>query len=287
VAIDSAQRTKVIPELTLSACQWQGQRKRQEDSLLTDLINIEEFGAAATLFAVADGMGGLPGGDQASRLVVSAFATAFEGSSIRDIAARLAMALQAANDAIATAIRRKPKRAGMGTTLLGCCAFVDRLYWVSSGDSLLLLLRDNVVQRLNADHSFGAFKHDPVFSDVLVPDTPDNALVSALTGGRVELVDCPAQGYALRPGDLIVAATDGLETLNDDDVLACLQARPQQFAECLIERVRAYSDERQDNVTVVVVCVNGDGDSDGDEAPSPASEANVQREPPTSRGAGK
>jgi serine/threonine protein phosphatase PrpC len=279
VAIDIVQLAENRPELTLSTSQWRGQRQRQEDSLFACPIDVEESAAAGAFFGVADGMGGETGGDQASQLATSAFASGFEGSPVRDISARLGMALEAANDAIAAAVRDEPECAGMGTTLLGCCAFVDRLYWISSGDSLLLLLRNHTVERLNADHSFGALKSDSQFKCRLDSNTPDYALVSCLTGGVVELIDCPLSGFPLQPGDLIVAASDGLETLSDDDVLECLRPDPRQLAENLIQRVRGHATEQQDNVSVVVLSVNGGNDSNDAEAPGASSDAMSPAEP--------
>ena len=240
---------------TFSAAQWLGERRRQEDAWVAERIDFEASGAGGVLFAVADGMGGENRGDVASRVAIEAFANDFRNSAIRDIGERLRAALDAANCSIAAAVKREPLYGGMGTTLLGCCVAGDRIYWVSSGDSLLLLVRDGESRRLNADHSYGALKHDPEFARETDPGTPDSALFSCLTGNSVALVDLETQGCRLFPGDVIVAASDGLETLGEEDLTRWLQSSDQP-AGGLIERVRALAMRGQDNVTAVVVRVN-------------------------------
>ncbi len=239
-----------------SAAQWVGERRRQEDAWVAERIDFEASGAGGVFFAVADGMGGENSGDVASRVAIEAFARAFRSSAIRDIGECLRAALDAANCSIAAAVEREPLYAGMGTTLLGCCVARDRIFWVSSGDSVLLLVRDGESRRLNADHSFGALKHDREFAEAVDPDTPDSALFSCLTGNSVALVDLATRGCRLFPGDMIVAASDGLETLGDEDLTRCLQSS-EKPAGGLIERVRGYAVRGQDNVTAVVVSVDG------------------------------
>ena len=242
---------------TFSAAQWLGERGRQEDAWIAERIDFEESGAGGVFFAVADGMGGENRGDMASRVAIEAFAQAFRNSAIRDIGERLRAALEAANFSIAAAVKREPLHAGMGTTLLGCCVAGDRIYWASSGDSLLLLVRNEEARRLNADHSFGALKHDPEFARGADPDTPDSALFSCLTGDPVALVDLESRGCPLLAGDTVVAASDGLETLGEEDLTRCLNV-PDRPAERLIERVRAHAARGQDNVTAIVLNVGID-----------------------------
>ncbi|HEX6996436.1 MAG TPA: protein phosphatase 2C domain-containing protein [Gammaproteobacteria bacterium] len=243
-----------LGEFAVSAAQWVGGRERQEDAFLAELIGIEESGTIGALFGVADGMGGETAGDLASRLGLEAFVAAFRASSIRDSSERLVAALNSANDAIKRAIEDSPDRVGMGTTMLVCYALAERLYWASVGDSVLLLLRDRRVRRLNADHSYGAMKRmlAPQRS-ALEEENPDNALLSYVNGSEIELIDAPAEGFELRPGDVVVAATDGLESLCDADVLHCLEGGSSGFARRLVERVRALDVPNQDNVTVVVL----------------------------------
>ena len=50
-----------------------GARKRQEDAWSVQVVRDEDTGEELLLAAVADGMGGLPAGDQASRITIRNF----------------------------------------------------------------------------------------------------------------------------------------------------------------------------------------------------------------------
>ena len=255
-------RAEVDFRPALSSSQWLGRRARQEDAFLVDHVTTDESNEAGTLFVVADGMGGEVDGNIASRVALTTFEESFKESPIRDVAERLLAALAAANKAIAVHIENDIKRSGMGTTLLACYIQGKIVYWVSSGDSLLLLFRGGQIKRLNADHSYGALKHTAHFAGAVDVDTPDHALVSALTGTQIKLIDCPIDGYQLLPEDIVIAATDGLETLSEDDVVECLVADNGNSAKGLIDAVRSYDVEFQDNVTVIVASIASSEEGD-------------------------
>src|SRR5690554_5407363 len=78
-------------------------RMRNEDSFLID--------PDASLFAVADGMGGHAAGDVASATAIATLASTFAAG------ADLAAAVVAANHAVIERAAREPDKRGMGTTL--------------------------------------------------------------------------------------------------------------------------------------------------------------------------
>ncbi len=102
------------------------------------------------LVAVADGMGGHPGGDTASSLAVAFVEATFTGRSVDELAA----GVRAANMAIFERATEVDGLEGMGTTL---CAvgLTDEgtLAVVNVGDSRVDLVRDGVLRQLTEDHS--------------------------------------------------------------------------------------------------------------------------------------
>jgi PPM family protein phosphatase len=64
---------------------------------------------------------------------------------------------------------------------------------------------------------------------------------------------------AVRAGDVLIAATDGIETLTDDEIAAVAAANAYQgaaaVADALLDAVTRKQMPRQDNTTVVVVRV--------------------------------
>lgn len=255
-----------------------GTRANQEDA-----FEIWPSGAQAVtrggnglLAVVADGMGGHAGGEIAGELACRTFVDIFTGrGGATD--ERLHTSLAAANSAIAARASAEPKLKGMGCTLIG--AWIDNagLSWVSVGDSLLLLFRAPEVLRLNADHSLGAFLDDQVQRKKISAAEAEanpyrNALRSALTGKTIELLDLQADPYPLSDGDWLILASDGIATLEGDEigdiVYANRDATPGRMAEALIAAVLAKDAPDQDNTTVVVLKIDEEPASAADEAPT-------------------
>lgn len=256
-----------------------GSRANQEDA-----FKIWPSGAQAAtrrgdglLAVVADGMGGHAGGEIAGELAARTFVETFTGAD-GETGERLRAALEAGNAAIAARVARNGNLRGMGCTLVA--AWVDRagLHWTSVGDSLLLLFRAPEVLRLNADHSLGAFLDEQARRNKISPAEAHknpyrNALRSALTGKPIEIVDLQAEPYPLAEGDWLILASDGIATLEGDEigdiVYANREASPEIMAEHLIAAVSAKKIPDQDNTTVLVVKVVADPTAvAADEAPT-------------------
>jgi serine/threonine protein phosphatase PrpC len=87
-------------------------------------------------------------------------------------------------------------------------------------------------------------------------DVRRNMLRSAVAGKVVELVDASKEPWLLRAGDIVLLASDGVETLADDE-LATLLNNPyeeslQALADKLMTRIEAAGDSGQDNASVIL-----------------------------------
>jgi protein phosphatase len=238
--------------------QIQGARRHQEDAFR---IVLPAAGAnAAPLVVVADGMGGHVGGAEASRTAAEAFVAALSGAAVRaDAEERLEAALEQANRAIAAAVAAHPRRRGMGTTLVGVRLGAAALQWASVGDSPLWLWRDGRLLRLNADHSLAGTLREEVAQGRLTPeaaahDPARHVLQAAVMGDRLTMRDVAA--HPLVEGDIVILASDGIETLGLGDLEALLAAHRHRPAQTivgeLLDEVERRDDPHQDNATVVV-----------------------------------
>ena len=236
--------------------QIRGQRAAQEDDLgFIDGPTLDPDGQHPVA-VVADGMGGHASGDLASRLAVRAFVTAYAVQGA--VSNRMRTALGSANQAIAEAIREHPGRDGMGTTLVAAALTANGLEWISVGDSPLFLYRDGRLKRLNDDHSMA-----PVIAAMLEVD-PETAegmnpheLRSALVGSVIAKIDASTLPELLRPGDVVLLASDGLATLDDDTAAAIIEnnraAGPAAIRDALLAAVEACRHPTQDNATVALL----------------------------------
>lgn len=236
-----------------------GARARQEDALACAVPE----GAATGLVVLADGCGGHAGGEIASRAAVDAVLGRL--GTAAETAPRLPDALRGAVAAANAAVRAEAVRARMSdmrTTLLAVALRGSDLYWASVGDSPLYLLRDGRLRRLNETHSLAAHLDVLVAAGEMTAREADahparHCLTSALGAERVERLDCPDTPQALRPGDAILAASDGVLTLGDGAIAAALAPEATEGfsspASALRTAILDAATESQDNIAIAVL----------------------------------
>lgn len=241
-----------------------GQREHQEDALAMDF----PIGASFGFTVLADGMGGHAAGDVASKIVVTEVFSElmFQSSDVEamasDIGEVLRNAALAANDCVRAHVENNPETDGMGSTLLAPVLVNENLYWISIGDSPLLLFRGGKLIQLNEDHSMAPQIDLMVAAGAITEDAaanhPDrNCLTSVLFGDEIEAIDCRAEPFAMEDGDILIAASDGLQFLEDAEILATLKmnlAKPAaEIAKSLLDQLTALDDPAQDNVSFTVI----------------------------------
>lgn len=237
-----------------------GRRDAQEDAIAVLPLSPEDPNSELLLM-LADGMGGHAGGEVASRVAIEQFGKHFtEVSENMRPRARLRESLEAANGALLAEISANEALRGMGCTFVGALVSQGRLIWVSVGDSSLFLLRNGTLKRLNADHSlYGALTAQVARGEITQAEADAhpqrNALRSALAGNPVPLID--ANATTLEPGDVVVVASDGLDTLGPQEIARIVQQRYRTGAgaveRALLEAVEARDLPRQDNTSVIVL----------------------------------
>ena len=226
-------------------------RDQNEDRLLVDV--------ARGVFGVVDGVGGHPGGAQASEIAVTHLAARLA----RDAGSpgeRLREAITLANNAILEAADGDPSRLGMACVLTAAVITGPRLTVGHVGDSRLYKIHDGTIRKLTRDHSpvgeredageiseLEAMRHprrNEVYRDVGgQPHAPDDA----------DFVDISEEAF--EPDAAFVICSDGLSDLVPSasirQIVEAHAGDPQRSADDL---VRAANDAGgKDNVTVIVV----------------------------------
>ncbi|NIZ14744.1 PP2C family serine/threonine-protein phosphatase [Phaeobacter sp. HF9A] len=244
----------------------QGRRDRQEDSVASDFLT----GAGLGFAVLADGMGGHAAGDMASKIAVT---EVFAGLKLWSDAPQrleaqieqvLTNAAEEANACIRAYAQSRPEALGMGATLLAPVIVDNRLYWLSVGDSPLLLFRAGRLYRLNADHSLAAQLDQMVAAGQIsareAREHPDrDCVTSVLTGHEIPQMECRHAPLALQPGDLVIATSDGLLALSAQEIEDLLNAAgalsSAELSQQILAQVEAANAPEQDNVSFCLIRV--------------------------------
>jgi serine/threonine protein phosphatase PrpC len=241
-----------------------GKRPYQEDAVAVDFSLGSPFGFAV----LSDGMGGHAAGDVASKIIVTEVFSELklqigDVTSLEDDVAELMRGAAAgANACIGAHVAQNASLRGMGATLLAIVVFGDRLHWISIGDSPLFLYRADSIRQLNDDHSLAPQIDMMVKTGQMDAESgrnhPDrNSLTSVVMGRAITEIDCPDKPLTMERGDILIAASDGLQFLNDDQIAAALKKSAKRssadIAEALMAAVARLGDPDQDNVSFAII----------------------------------
>jgi len=207
------------------------------------------------VFVVADGIGGLPAGEMASEIVVSALSAIDAEPPGEEPLQELIAALQTANRRIEEAVVEEPARAGMGTTVTALILAGDRVGGLNVGDSRCYLLRDGEFNQVTRDDTYvQALVDQGVLSREDARRHPQRALVTqAVQGSEFK----PAgRMIPIRAGDRFLMCSDGLSDYVEESVIAATLRAHEDRKTCAGELVqRTLENGAPDNVTVVVADV--------------------------------
>lgn len=216
------------------------------------------------VFIVADGMGGVAGGEKASALAVSAlegfllnalrWLLALDGAEGTGVLRDFKAAIQRADACVYAAAANNPGLRGMGTTLTMAYSCGTDLFVAHVGDSRCYLLRGGVLLQLTRDDTLvQQMVEKGILSPEKAADHEFRHVITNVLGGSTPGVHAEVHRLGLEAGDVVLLCTDGLTGMVPDDQIATvLQAcpGPQQACEQLVRL--ANEQGGKDNITAVV-----------------------------------
>jgi protein phosphatase len=223
-------------------------RESNEDAFLVD--------ARAHLYVIADGMGGYAAGEVASRIAVDSLKESLAGPPGAKAAVRLQDAVHAANTRICDSQAQADQRQ-MGTTLVAMLVEEERAVIGHVGDSRAYLLRGGELRRLTSDHSWVNEQVKlGLLSDEAAQRHPMRNIVTRALGSRTEAT-AEVREEGMRPGDVFLLCSDGLNTMVPDSEIEAILRRSGNDPEHACRELVSRANERggEDNTTVVVVHV--------------------------------
>ena len=249
--------------LEITSCTDPGMvRAHNEDSIASD--------AANGLVVLADGMGGYNAGEVASGMATTVITTEMQQTlaNVRPhdhdreanecVAARLIREqILKANTSIYQAAQSQPQYAGMGTTLVVCLYYDNRMMVGHLGDSRLYRLRGRDFSQVTRDHSL---LQEQIDSGLITIEQAKNAQHKNLVTralGIDPVVEPEIHEYETSPGDIYLLCSDGLCDMVDDEHIAMtletLSANLKLAAQQLVQM--ANDNGGRDNVSVILVRV--------------------------------
>lgn len=238
--------------ITVEKLHEQGARNSQQDSFF-----VSDVSAADNLLVlVADGMGGLSDGDLVSQTAVSAAASAFYTTAERDPQRLLLYLVQAANTAVNTLLGRDGLYQS-GSTFLAGLVRDGAFYYLSIGDSCIVLYRDGTLYQLNREHVYRNELYLRAVNEggslAGADSHPKAAGLSSFLGmGELKYIDIPAQPVEIHPGDRFVLMSDGVCNALSEAEMSEALAQP-QAAGLLHTAIQAKNYQNQDNYTAVIM----------------------------------
>lgn len=212
-----------------------------------------------TIAVVCDGMGGLKGGEVASKLAVDAFLNTVRGMLREDMSAEqirevASYAISVANSAIREEAGRSEEFTGMGTTLVSAISYEGGVVLSNVGDSRAYHISGDGIHRLTRDHSLveTLVERGEITEDEARTHPKRNYITRALGTESTIMSD----GYivAVEKGDYVLLCTDGLvSTVSDREMLREITEMT-SGEDCLAAMMNISKENgAADNVTAVLL----------------------------------
>ncbi len=236
-------------------------RSHNEDSIASD--------AANGLVVLADGMGGYNAGEVASGMATTVITTEIAqilakvqpyelGEDNQILATRIVREqILKANTSIYQAAQSQPQYAGMGTTLIVCLYYDNKLMVGHLGDSRVYMMRDEKFSQVTRDHSLLQEQIDSglITAEQAKTAAHKNLVTRAL--GIDPLVEPEIHEYDVKVGDIYLLCSDGLcDMVSDEDISMTLSMLGGNLKLATQQLVQMANDNGgRDNVSVILVRV--------------------------------
>ena len=206
----------------------------------------------ASLFVLADGMGGHPEGEVAAQLALQTVSTLFQREAqprLPDVTGFLSRALLGAHQQILHHAAGRGMADTPRTTLVIAVLQSGQASWIHCGDSRLYLIRDGALLARTRDHSY--LEH--AAPDARRAESINRNVLFTCLGSVSKPVYDLAGPVPLQQGDKILLCSDGLwGSVTDEAIVRHLSRWPVSAAVPeLVEAALRHAGERSDNVTAL------------------------------------
>lgn len=232
---------------------------------LTGDIPLGNYDVTGYGMSVADGLGGMAGGELASRTALTKLVELVvetpdwilgleEPAKVETVLARMTERFFRVDQSLKKHVDDDPSLSGMGTTLTVAAILKNDLIIGHVGDSRAYLFRSGVLTQLTRDHTVAQELIDAGISGATDAVTRSmRHVLTAAIGSLGNRIKPEVQRLQLRPHDQVLLCTDGLTKMVDDQTIAStLRTAASASKACEELTSLALSVGGRDNITVVL-----------------------------------
>jgi protein phosphatase len=243
-----APKTRVMPERMAALTDRGLKRPTNQDRVLA-----QELPDGSILLAVADGVGGIAGGETASAEAIQALLRELANAPSRDPTAALERAFSVANERVRAQAAERPELEGMTSTLTAALVRGSTAWVANAGDSRGYWFHKAQLQQLTMDHTWVAeqLRAGRLTDEEAKRSAFRNVITRGI--GVADAVEPDIVGPAtLEKGDVLLLCSDGLYRMVSDAAIARVleSGTPHSMAERLIHLANEAGGS--DNISVVV-----------------------------------
>lgn len=248
-----------------------GKRKSQQDSVIyPDEKSMFIDDKSHFICALSDGMGGLSGGERASKIAVSVIFEDFykifgKGESKISYERFFDYASDKINDMVLNLTDEQGNPIRSGATLVSVIVDDNDLYYLNIGDSRIYLFRDGELSQLTKDQNYLSILMEKVADGEITEDQAythpkKEALISYCGIKELTHKEMNDRPLKLKTNDVIMLCSDGLYRLMSKEeigtVLSESSGDMNMAAYRLTAAVNTKNYRGQDNTSVILIKIN-------------------------------
>ncbi len=221
------------------------------------------FKNGAAWAVVCDGMGGVSGGQVASKICVERVSEAIkrgyrENMTVKTAQNLLNSAICAANSAVFSEAQKNRELSGMGTTVVAVMVVNGIAVTAHVGDSRAYIFNDTI-ELVTKDHSLVQYLYDTgKITEEEAKVHPERNIITRAVG-ILSFVDVDFDLIDIGKEKSILICTDGLSgSLEADEMLEIIKENADSSAEKLVEK--AIEAGSRDNITAVLLFADSQGE---------------------------
>jgi protein phosphatase len=176
--------------------------------------------APGPVVAVADGMGGGPGGAKAAEVLLADLQKKAQQPLSSEVRLGLVKCFYRSLHHLTAAVSADPSLKGMGATIAGLWRQNDKVTVFNCGDCRVYRLRNGTLELLSRDHSlvYSLYLEGLISFEEIRFHPQKNLITSAIQEGA-QSIDIFTRDFRLAQGDVFFICSDGVwESLSEDEI---------------------------------------------------------------------